>query len=425
MDEEQMKVIAEAASKAATAAVTAHTVKVGEDLGALKKSNEDLSAQVKTLNDELASGKTKIADLGDQLVKVSNAHKEVSMGDVGLTQKEMKKFTSPESKSKMYRGMATGNWDGADAEKEFCAETKKKAMVGSDGESGGYALASEILMPIMELVRDMNPFEKLKTLNVSPRKYGFEVPALSSGATAYWIGEGMTITPSQGKLKMLRLDPKKVAGLVPVSREMIYAAEPGLAAVVERDLASAITSKMVEGFLYGNGGGNTPVGILNQPGITKLETAATGDSLTRAFARTLRGKVPEKYISNSFAFVGNRNTFWDMVNTITTAAPDGSVTADENLLLRANLGADYVSTGHINSDKTKSTGHDLADLIYGAWEKFIIATWWGGFRMESTTEGANAFPDDCVVIKGVLPCNCAVRDTAAFAIAPFVKTTNS
>lgn len=425
MDEKELKAVAEVATKAATEAVTAHTVKVGEDLGKMKKSNEDLTTSVETLKKEMADDKAKILVLEDQLVKVSKGEKTVSMGDVGLTKKEINKFTTPESKSKMFRGILTGNWNGAEAEQELCKATKEKVMVGGVGEDGGFALTSEILQPIMDLVRDANPFEQLNTLRVNPRKYGFEVPALSSGSTGYWVGEGMTITPSQAKLKMLRLDPKKVAGIVPVSREMIYAAEPGLSSVVERDLAAAIVDTMVQGFLYGNGGGNTPIGITNVPGITKLEVAATGDALTRTFARTLRGKVPEKYISNSFAFVGNRNAFWDLVNAITTAAPDGSVVADESLLLKANLGAPYVSTGHIKADKTKGAGVNLSDLIYGAWEKFIIATWWGGFRMESTTEGSNAFPDDCLLIKGVLSCNCAVRDTAAFAIAPFVKTTNS
>jgi 4-amino-4-deoxy-L-arabinose transferase-like glycosyltransferase len=226
-------------------------------------------------------------------------------------------------------------------------------------------------------------------------------------------------------MKLIQMQPVKAANLVYASREMIESADPAAVAVIENDMAEALVTLMVQGFLYGNGAGNTPLGLANMVGLAKLESGATGDALTRAFGRQLKSKVPQKYVSNNFKFLGNRNEFWDLANAIVTAAPDGSAMGSDDMLIKNALGEDYVSSGLVKADKAKGAGHDLSDMFYGAWEKFMVATWWGGLRIDSTNVGGDAFANDMIGFRAVLPVACAARDIGAFAHAPYVKTTLS
>ena len=110
MTEEEMKAIAEAATKAASAAVTQATVKMGEDFSALKSENEGLKKIVDDLNAEVKAGKAEVHKMGETLVKATKGFGGVSIvKDLGAGKSELS-F----SKAKMYRGMATDNWIGAD-----------------------------------------------------------------------------------------------------------------------------------------------------------------------------------------------------------------------------------------------------------------------------------------------------------------------
>lgn len=79
MTEEEMKAIAEAATKAASAAVTQATVKMGEDFSTLKSENEGLKKIVDDLNAEVKAGKAEVHKMGETLVKATKGFGGVSI----------------------------------------------------------------------------------------------------------------------------------------------------------------------------------------------------------------------------------------------------------------------------------------------------------------------------------------------------------
>ena len=84
MTEEEMKAIAEAATKAASTAVTQATVKIVEDFSTMKSENEGLKKVVDDLNAEVKAGKAEIHKMGETLVKASKGFGGLSIAkDLG------------------------------------------------------------------------------------------------------------------------------------------------------------------------------------------------------------------------------------------------------------------------------------------------------------------------------------------------------
>lgn len=419
MTEEEMKAIAEAATKAASAAVTQATVKMGEDFSALKSENEGLKKIVDDLNAEVKAGKAEVHKMGETLVKATKGFGGVSIvKDLGAGKSELS-F----SKAKMYRGMATDNWIGADKERAIAEEVRTRAIQAGVGTDGGYALFEELSTDLITLIRERNPFEKLPVMRLNLDAYHFKMPRVTGGSTGYWTGENAEITESDMKFGLITLEPRKAAALVYASKEMVNSASNALVQVIENDIADAIVAQMVVGLLYGNGIDNRPLGLANIPGITKYNPTAdtNGTSPSKASMRAVRANVPSKYLSNSGAFLGHENAFLKMAETISATISEAVLLSDEELILKS-LNKPYVSTGHIVSNKTKASGTGLSDMFYGLWNEFVLATWWGGMTMESTTIGGKAFANDAIAFKSVLPVNCAVRREDAFVHAQYVQT---
>lgn len=88
----------------------------------------------------------------------------------------------------------------------------------------------------------------------------FVIPVVAEDAAASWTAEGEEITPTSPVLRELEIIPPKVAGLVPVSREVAEDSSPAAAGVVGDSLAAAITSQ-VDAAFFGNLAAPAPKGL--------------------------------------------------------------------------------------------------------------------------------------------------------------------
>ena len=420
MTEEEMKLIADAATKAATEAfeksAKEQNVKITADYSKLENSIAEVG---KKLDDAEAFAKT----IDGKLVKVARSMGGVSLvDDLGAGKDELNL-----NKAKMYRGMLTENWAGADKEKEIAFAVREKAMQSDVGSSGGYAIPTEFNGSLMSYVRDFNPFTTMGLMLLNPTRSKLEIPGISSGTTAYMIGEGKEITESEMTFNLKTMTPHKVASLVYASQEMINAADPAIVGILERDTGEAIAAQQAFQILYGNKTGNGILGLYNIDGVQNYAPTAdtTGTDPTRANLRAIRSMVAQKYMSNSFAFVGNENLFQKVVSLVETANTNGTLMGtDEEVIARA-MGKKYFSTGHVLANKTLSTGHDLSDLFYGKWDEAMLATWWGGLRIESTNTGGKAWANGLIGFRAMLPFDFTVRRPETFVRAPYMKTINS
>lgn len=422
MDEEQKKafekMLEEAGQKATKSASE----------GASKAASEAATVAVKSVQENLekkiGEQGAEIQKIGETLVKLSK-NVEVSMADVGASEKEIKHMKTLKSKALMFRGMVTNNWSGAEEQKAMADAVKQKAIEAGDQASGGYVLPVEMSADIVRLVRERAVFAELGCTMVSPSRAQFNIPKVTGGVTAYMVGEGKAITESDMKFGLIQLAPKKAAALVYASREMIDAADPGIVELIQSDMANSLVEMQMTQALYGNGGANQVVGLYNQDGITKLATAAGGDDPTSAFMRQLRSQVNQKYKTGSFKFLANENTVLKMSALIAASAPDASVLLTDEQRARSAFGKDFVSSGLVRDTKSKGGTNRLSEVFYGNWENFVVANWWGGMRIDSSTQGGVAWAQDMYSFRAILPFDFGVRDAAQFAIGDYIKTINS
>jgi HK97 family phage major capsid protein len=422
LTKEQLEKIGAVASEAAKKAVGEYESNQNPHMKKLMEDTVAQAEQVKALVDAVKKGEAQVELLNGQLMKFAKAQGQVSiMKDLNGNASDC-----DVNMAKVFRGIITNNWAGAEKEKDIMVQAREKAIQTGDSASGGYVIPVELSTDIVTLVRERNILAALGVLTVNPMRSRFEIPTMTQGVTANFIGETQEITASDIKFGIISLDPKKLVTMAYASREMIDAADPSIVAIINNDMATAIAEKQMWASLYGNNTAHTPLGLANVPGIQTLESAATGDDPSKKFMRQIRAKVPQKYGSNpSFAFAMNELVAMNIADLISTAAPETSVLLSDDELTRRACGKPYYTSGVIKADKSKSTGANLGDVFYGPWNEFLSATWWGGLRMEATQEGGSAWANDLYGFKAVLPMNSAPRRPDAFCHAKFVKSINS
>ena len=97
------------------------------------------------------------------------------------------------------------------------------------------------------------------------------VTSISTGATAYYVGENAAIPTSEPTFAQAPLlVPKELAALVPVSNRLLRdaAESPSVEQVLREDLAEILSLRLDLGFIQGTGTGGEPTGIKNVAGLT-------------------------------------------------------------------------------------------------------------------------------------------------------------
>lgn len=98
----------------------------------------------------------------------------------------------------------------------------------------------------------------------------YRVPVVRAGAAAAWVREGEEITPSGLDLEELIITPAKLAGLVPISRELAEDSAPSAVEEVGRSLATSVIFH-ADAALLGNAEAPGPEGLAHQDGVQEID----------------------------------------------------------------------------------------------------------------------------------------------------------
>lgn len=117
---------------------------------------------------------------------------------------------------------------------------------------------SELVMgPILELSEAVNPLNYLSKKVVVGQSNELRVPVFAEYPTADWVGEGEEIVQGQPRLEEVRIQPTKVAGIVPVTRELIQDSTPQAAEIVGMSLSREVARQLDRAF-FGDLSGDNP-----------------------------------------------------------------------------------------------------------------------------------------------------------------------
>lgn len=164
------------------------------------------------------------------------------------------------------------------------------------GTDGGFLVPPDFRAEIMSIVGSVDSlFSRTDRMQTSSNEMTFPIDDIapwnsSSGAQAYWDGEGAAITESKHAAKKDRVQVDKLTMMVNLTEELredASAAEAWIRRTVTRKIDSTVNTAIVRG----NGVGQ-PMGILNSPclvSVTKTgsQVAATftADNVVKMFAR--------------------------------------------------------------------------------------------------------------------------------------------
>lgn len=388
---------------------------------------KDLLAQIKRevdggeqrAGERIKSLEAKVDDALDKMrAEVAKALSVFSVPGSDTATHKGEKF----SFSRMFAGVMTGDWSQSGLEQEICKAAREKAMKTmqtSPDTAGGFLIPTEVLTD--QLIPLLYANSVVKTLGARDlsglRAIPTTIPRISGGTTAYWVGEGSAITPSDLTLANISLSPKILATLTPFTDLLGSIGVPTIDQMIKEDMAMQAALKLDLAALKGTGVGGQPTGIFNTSGVnTSTLTLAAGAAYDQLM--TMRSKVRgQNALTGSLGWVFPNGDFLTLetYKDFDTAAA-GAVTqpTERRKLLEVRGNDDYV-LGHRSMVSTQlSDAASPREVVFGNFADLVIAMW-GGMKVDTTN--AVGFTSGVNHIRTMQYADIGVRQAKSFCIA--------
>lgn len=176
---------------------------------------------------------------------------------------------------------------------QFTKAAVSPATTYSSGWADSLVQYQYMTSEFVDMLRSATVVDRLTGFRRVP--FNIRVPVMSSGSTAYWVGEGSAKPLSSAAFTTFTMSFAKCAALVAFTQESLRFSNPSLEALVRQDMIAAIAKKLDYDFLdptktAGTGsGGPSPASVFN--GATAIN--ATGTTADAAFddMRTLLNTI--------------------------------------------------------------------------------------------------------------------------------------
>jgi HK97 family phage major capsid protein len=259
--------------------------------------------------------------------------------------------------------------------------TMSKALAEATASAGGYLVPAQIADEVLMALRARSAVMRLRP-RIVPVDKELAVVAISSGASASYVGENLRIPPSEetfAEIPLLR--PKQLAALVPVSNRLMRDASqsPAVDQVIRDDLAEVLALRADLAFLRGSGVDPQPLGISNIAGLTAApDLGVDGDTPTfdnlKDVVANLRA-VNAPFLNPGWIFHPRLLSTLEKIKTTqgTYLADAGLLTFDPTGGGGTLLGFSFVTTTQIPTNVTIGGSTDTTDVYFGSdWQECWI-----------------------------------------------------
>lgn len=186
--------------------------------------------------------------------------------------------------------------------KEFLP-AQTRTLISSNASAGGILLPETMSDDIIDILRPNATFLQGMPL-VMPMPNGtYKLSAAASGSTASYRGEAKPAAVSQPSFKAINMSAKLLAGVVPISNQLIRWSGPNVGAWAQSDLGISMGTVMDYNAYFGDGLEDTPLGILEIPGVYSVAaTGATAPTYTQVDADCR--KLANRLENNNVPMIG-------------------------------------------------------------------------------------------------------------------------
>lgn len=301
-----------------------------------------------------------------------------------------------------------------------------RALAAGDLTDGGFFITPQHDPDVIELLRPASVIRQLEP-TILPMGSGIlNLPKLTGGATAGYIGENSPAPKSQPKGGLVNLTAKKLAALVPISNDLIRRPSRRADQVVRDDMFAACGQRSDLAFIRGDGTGATPKGLRHWAPADNVIPANGTVNLQNVVADL--GKM---VLALETANVRMIRPGWVMsprtkLYLMTVQDGNGNYVFRAEMLEGRLWGWPYRSTSQI-PDNLGQDGKgselylaDFADVVIGESEGILIdvsnvAAYHDGNQVVA------AFSNDQTVIRAIMEHDLALRHEESVAVLTGVK----
>jgi HK97 family phage major capsid protein len=174
--------------------------------------------------------------------------------------------------AKIARGLATGNWDGA--------ETEQRAIAESPATAGGHMIPTPVAATVIDKARNASRVVEAGALTLPMTSATLKYPRLTTDAPASWRSEAGSISDQAMVFDSVTFTARSLAVLVKISWELFEDTAPESMATVEDSFAKVLGIELDRAALRGSGTPPEPQGIRNQSGVTLTSHGTNGTAIT-------------------------------------------------------------------------------------------------------------------------------------------------
>ena len=172
--------------------------------------------------------------------------------------------------ARLVRALVAGNGDPERARKfveknivdDGINDIVAKALTSDTGPTGGYLVPQQYAEEVIELLSAKAVVRKMGAVSL-PLEGTLNIPKLTAGATAYFIGEAQNIPVSQPTFDQIKLTEKTLVTMVPISNKLIRLSSPKVDIQVRNNMIDVMAKKEDLAFIRGTGTDYSPKGLLH------------------------------------------------------------------------------------------------------------------------------------------------------------------
>lgn len=326
----------------------------------------------------------------EKLVEVAARNAAQQAAKIGMGERDLRHY----SLIRAIRAAATGDWRGAELEREASEATAKRLgrdpqgffvpqdwlehrdLVKGTPAAGGYLVATDLLaQSFIDLLRNRMMVQRAGATVLGGLVGDVAIPRQTGGATAYWVAESNAPTESQQAVDQVALTPKTVGAYTDISRKLLKQSSIDVEAFVRRDLATVLALAIDYAALHGTGSSNQPTGIASTSGIGSVVGGTNGAAPTWEHIVKLETEVAvDNADVGALAYMTNPKVRGKLKATPRTPTYGDIMVWEGNDTPLNGYPAYVTSQVRSNLDKGTSTGVCSA-IFFGNWNDLLIGMW--------------------------------------------------
>lgn len=403
---------------------------VTHDLEAVRADAARAAAQNAAAIIDLAARHNK-RDLGDaairegksieqfrgELLDVIGNDKPLDNGTIGLTAKEVRKFSLQRAIAALANPGDRALRDAAGFEFEVSTEATKRygrtaqgVMIPLDvyalwgkrdintSDDNELVATNLLASQFIDVLRNNMSVMQAGATMLPGLVGNVAIPKKATASTGGWIStEGGAASESEPTFAQVTLAPKNVGAFTDMTRQAILQSTPAIEALIRDDLAQALALAIDKGALEGSGSSGQPTGVLNTSGINNPTDFAAAVPTFAEMVAMETALAEDNALRGNLAYITDAATYGGLK---TKAKDSGS-------------GLFVLENGQANGYPVISSQQCTAGNVYfGNWSDCLIGMWDG---IDILVDPYTASSSGTVRIRALQTVDVAVRHAVSFA----------